>query len=123
MELTISLVSPAMQQITKILAGLPMVFLRVGALGRMLFLRSFFSAKRLTQRELNEVYRPEPVQYGWEVSYGILFTLSWRAFTCFVDVAHILIRGLIVDAVPDATVGDCYLFHLCVHLSRHSSSL
>lgn len=54
--------------ITKILAGLPMVFLRVGALSRMLFLRAMFSRKMLTQRELDEVYRPENVQYGWEVS-------------------------------------------------------
>lgn len=53
--------------VTKTLAGLPIVFLRVGALGRMLFLRTFFSEKKLTQRELDAVYRPENVMYGWEV--------------------------------------------------------
>lgn len=53
--------------VTKILAGLPIVFLRVGALGRMVFLRVFFSNKKLTQRELDAVYRPDNVMYGWEV--------------------------------------------------------
>lgn len=49
------------------MAGLPMVMLRMGALGRMLFLRTFFRKESLTQRELDEVYRADPVQYGWEV--------------------------------------------------------
>lgn len=52
--------------VTKILAGLPMVFLRVGAFSRMLLLRSLSTADKLTQRELDEIYRPENVQYGWE---------------------------------------------------------
>ena len=55
--------------ITKTLAGLPLVLLRIGALSRMMFLRSCFNKKRLTQRELNEVYRKQPIMYGWEVSY------------------------------------------------------
>lgn len=54
--------------LTKTLAGLPMVLLRLGALSRMLFLRSCFNKQRLTQRELNEVYRKQPIMYGWEVS-------------------------------------------------------
>lgn len=54
--------------ITKTLAGLPMVLLRIGALSRMMFLRSCFNKRRLTQRELNEVYRKQPILYGWEVS-------------------------------------------------------
>ena len=53
--------------VTKILAGLPIVFLRVGALSRMVFLRALFSKKKLTQRELDAVYRPDNVMYGWEV--------------------------------------------------------
>ena len=54
--------------ITKTLAGLPMVLLRFGALSRMAFLRSCFNKQRLTQTELNEVYRKQPINYGWEVS-------------------------------------------------------
>ena len=45
--------------VTKVLGGLPIVFLRVGALSRMLFLRTLSSHDRLTQRELDEIYRPE----------------------------------------------------------------
>jgi hypothetical protein len=48
--------------VTKVLAGLPLVFLRVGALSRMVLLRSLSSGKKLTQRELNEIYRPENVR-------------------------------------------------------------
>lgn len=47
--------------ITKILAGLPMVILRSGALSRMFLLRSCFSRSKLTQRELDEVYRKQTV--------------------------------------------------------------
>jgi hypothetical protein len=52
--------------VTKILAGLPMIFLRLGALSRMLFLRTLAKEKKLTQRELDAVYRQENMQYGWE---------------------------------------------------------
>ena len=52
--------------VTKILAGLPMIFLRFGALSRLLFLRFITNQKKLTQRELDAVYRLENVQYGWE---------------------------------------------------------
>ena len=48
--------------VTKVLAGLPIVFLRVGALSRMLLLRSISTGDKLTQRELEEIYRPENVQ-------------------------------------------------------------
>ena len=52
--------------VTKILAGLPMIFLRFGALSRMLFLRALAREPFLTQRELDAVYRLENIQYGWE---------------------------------------------------------
>jgi hypothetical protein len=48
--------------VTKVLAGLPIVFVRIGALARMLLLRSISSNSKLTQRELDEIYRPENVQ-------------------------------------------------------------
>ena len=76
--------------ITKILAGLPTIILRVGALSRMLFLRTFFSESKLTQRELDEVYRKENIQYGWEV-----------CCTC-------LIISLLNLSVP-----DLFLFRIC----------
>ncbi len=48
--------------VTKILAGLPMVFLRIGALSKMILRRTVSSTAKLTQRELDEMYRPENVQ-------------------------------------------------------------
>jgi hypothetical protein len=54
--------------ITKIFAGLPIVVLRVGALSRMVFLKTFFLDDKLSQREIDKIYRPENVMYGWEVS-------------------------------------------------------
>lgn len=59
--------------VTKILAGLPIVFLRVGALSRMMLLRSLTPQEaKLSQRELDEIYRPENVQYGWEFPTQLL---------------------------------------------------
>lgn len=58
--------------LTKLFAGLPMVLLRVGALSRMLFLRSIFSEKYLSQKELDEVYRPQMLLFGWEYPTQLL---------------------------------------------------
>jgi hypothetical protein len=58
--------------VTKILAGLPMIFLRFAALSRMLLLKTLSNENRLTQRELDSVYRLENVQYGWEFPTQLL---------------------------------------------------
>jgi Calcium-dependent channel, 7TM region, putative phosphate len=58
--------------VTKTLAGLPMVFLRFGALMRMLLLLILSDDKKLTQRELDAIYRLENVQYGWEFPTQLL---------------------------------------------------
>ena len=58
--------------VTKTMAGLPMVFLRFGALSRMLALKLLSNEKKLTQRELDSVYRQENVQYGWEFPTQLL---------------------------------------------------
>jgi len=58
--------------VTKILAGLPMIFLRFGALSRMLLLKAISAEKKLTQRELDAIYRQENVQYGWEFPSQLL---------------------------------------------------
>jgi len=59
--------------ITKILAGLPMIILRSGALSRMLLLRSCFSRAKLTQRELDEVYRKQTVCTSTHITYIFFF--------------------------------------------------
>lgn len=79
--------------VTKILAGLPMVFLRFGALTRMLFLRIFTDEKKLTQRELDAVYRLENVQYGWEFPTQLLVAVI--VFTYAVICPVILPFGLL----------------------------
>jgi hypothetical protein len=58
--------------VTKTMAGLPMIFLRFGALSRMVMLRILSSEQKLTQRELDWVYRLENIQYGWEFPSQLL---------------------------------------------------
>lgn len=65
--------------ITKILAGLPMVMLRFGALIKMLFQNLCFNEQKLSQRELDEVYRDQALQYGWE--YPTLLLVIVICFT------------------------------------------
>eukprot|EP00934_Nitzschia_sp_Nitz4_P006176 Nitzschia sp. Nitz4//scaffold4_size323378//84551//88052//NITZ4_000640-RA/size323378-snap-gene-0.407-mRNA-1//1//CDS//3329553339//6166//frame0 len=80
--------------VTKILAGLPIVFLRVGALSRMLLLRSLTPQEaKLTQRELDEIYRPENVQYGWEFPAQLLVIMI--VFTYAVICPVVLPVGLL----------------------------
>jgi hypothetical protein len=68
--------------ITKTLAGLPLILLRFGALTRMTFLRSCFSKKRLTQRELNELYRKESIYYGWVYPTQFLVIIICFTYAC-----------------------------------------
>lgn len=49
---------------TKTLAGLPMVMLRIPALLRKVMIRLFFRQKFLTEREIDEVYKKESLQSG-----------------------------------------------------------
>ncbi|GKY92356.1 hypothetical protein MPSEU_000206500 [Mayamaea pseudoterrestris] len=79
--------------VTKTLAGLPMIFIRFGALGRMLFLKLLSNEKKLTQRELDAVYRLENVQYGWEFPTQLLVVVI--VFTYAVICPIILPFGLI----------------------------
>ena len=47
--------------VTKILVGLPSIFIRAGALSKMCLRRMLSSHGKLTQRELDEMYSPENV--------------------------------------------------------------
>ena len=99
--------------ITKTLAGLPMVLLRIGALSRMMFLRSCFNKRRLTQRELNEVYRKQPILYGWEVS---LFVQVRRMCLVTIPNTHICFF-----TVSNTIPCHHHLFHIRMHHSYYSS--
>ena len=103
--------------VTKMLAGLPIVFLRVGALCRMVFLRALFSKEKLTQRELDAVYRPDNVMYGWEVrprsfaengeaSSLLPLLMLFSLFSCFSALARLVV------AVSNTPAGNCNLLHV-----------
>lgn len=68
--------------ITKILAGLPIIVLRVGALSRMLFLRGLFSKDKVTQREMDFVFRRENLLYGWEYPSQLLVIVICFTYAC-----------------------------------------
>lgn len=68
--------------ITKILAGLPMVILRIGALFRYLILRLVTREAYLTQRELDQVYRNLPCYYGWEYPTQLLVIVICFTYAC-----------------------------------------
>lgn len=68
--------------LTKTLAGLPIVLLRFGALSRMTFLKSCFNRRRLTQRELDEVHRKQPIYYGWEYPTQFLAIIVCFTYAC-----------------------------------------
>ena len=78
---------------TKILGGLPIVLLRVGALSRTILLRAFLSERNLTQRELDWVYRLQNVEYGWEFPTQLLVVVI--VFTYAIICPVILPFGLI----------------------------
>ena len=101
--------------ITKTLAGLPMVLLRIGALSRMMFLRSCFNKRRLTQRELNEVYRKQPILYGWEVRFLLIFY----------NLHDVNVGGHISPLfflVPNTIPRYYHLLYICMHYSHDSPS-
>jgi len=79
--------------VTKILGGLPLVILRPGALSRYLMLRLIHRTKFLSQRELDEVYRVEPLYYGWEYPTQLLVIVI--CFTYAIISPIILIFGAV----------------------------
>lgn len=70
---------------TKILAGLPMILLRIGPLCRMVFIKLFFHEKYLTQKEINDAYYPEKYSqlwYGWEYPNLLLVITICFVYAC-----------------------------------------
>ena len=79
--------------VTKIFGGLPSIMLRITALGRYLLLRILHRKKYLTQRDLNQVYRQEPVWYGWEYPNQLMVIVICFTYACISPV--ILIAGCV----------------------------
>ena len=70
---------------TKILAGLPMILLRIGPLLRMVFIKLCFREKYLTAAEMQEAYYPEKYSqlwYGWEYPNLLLVGTICFVYSC-----------------------------------------
>lgn len=70
---------------TKLLVGLPMIMMRVGPLFRMLFIKTCFREKYLTEKELYEVHHPEKyaqLWYGWEYPNLLLVVVICFTYSC-----------------------------------------
>jgi len=94
-----------------------LVYTPKGALVRLIFLRTIFTKKFLSQREIDEVYRPQYLLYGWEVSYDYIFPTYFVVGNSFLK-----IKIYIIFAVSYAAISYCYLFYLYMHISSNSSS-
>ncbi|KAL7507303.1 hypothetical protein ACHAXN_004517 [Cyclotella atomus] len=70
---------------TKILAGLPLILLRSGALIRAMFIRLCFREKYLTQSELEEARYPDQlyqIRYGFEYPNLLLVIVICFTYSC-----------------------------------------
>ena len=70
--------------VTKVLVGLPTIFLRIGALSKMCLRRMLSSPSKLTQRELDEMYSPENVLVSFVVELEHIY------FCLFIIIVNIL---------------------------------
>jgi len=77
--------------VTKIFGGLPTIMLRCTALGRYLILRMIHRKRFLTQRDLDQVHRQEPVWYGWEYPNQLMVIAICFTYACISPI--ILIFG------------------------------
>ena len=59
-----------------------MVLLRVGELARFSVLRCIFREKKLTQRELSQIYRGREIFYGWEYPTQLLVIIICFTYAC-----------------------------------------
>jgi len=67
--------------IVKILGGLPMVLLRLGAVLRLAFL-NMLCGKRKTQRQVDNVYKKQELLYGWEYPNALLVLVVSFTYAC-----------------------------------------
>jgi hypothetical protein len=67
---------------TKTLAGLPLVMLRIPALIQKFLVRILFRQKFLTQRELEAVYKKESLQSGEEYPNQLLVIVICFTYAC-----------------------------------------
>jgi len=71
---------------TKTLAGLPIVLLRLDALIRWCLFKLCFREKKLTQRELDNIEKPGMLQYGWEYPTQLLVIVICFTYACIAPI-------------------------------------
>jgi hypothetical protein len=71
---------------TKTLAGLPIVLLRLDALTRWCLFKLCFREKKLTQRELDNIEKPGMLQYGWEYPTQLLVIVICFTYACIAPI-------------------------------------
>jgi hypothetical protein len=67
---------------TKTMAGLPMIMLRIPSLMKRIFVMVFFRQKYLTQREIDEVYKREMLDGGVEYPNQLLVIVICFTYAC-----------------------------------------
>ena len=67
---------------TKTLAGLPIIMLRIPSLMRKMFVRLVFRQKFLTEREIDEVNKRETLQSGMEYPNQLLVIVICFTYAC-----------------------------------------
>lgn len=98
--------------VTKVLVGLPAVFLRFGALSKMCLRRMLSSPSKLTQRELDEMYSPENVLVSFFIDYIRLSILLFSEFSNFSFVNEVWMGVPCTD----------FCYHGCLYLCSYMSS-
>ena len=97
--------------VTKVLVGLPAVFLRFGALSKMCLRRMLSSTSKLTQRERDEMYSPENVLVSFFMDYIDLLMLSFSVCT------NIFFVNEVWMGVPRTDIRHHGCLYLCSYMS------
>lgn len=103
---------------TKMLAGLPMILLRLGPLMRMVFIKACFREKYMTQAEKDEAYFPEVFSQVNSVCCScVCFIL--HPSTLFQH--HLYSEALVRMGVPKSTFSHRHLLCILLHFSNNSA--
>jgi len=75
--------------LTRILASLPLAMLRFTSLIRMSFIKCCFREKKMTQREVDFVYRKEMLNYGFEYPMQLFVVVICFTYACITPIVLI----------------------------------
>lgn len=101
---------------TKLLAGLPMILLRIPPLCRMMFIKLAFRDKFLTQAELDEANFPS--KYAQVSVPKCYFAFPLQHFLINFS-QHFCFLALVWLGVSKSTSRNCHLLRICLHISHY----